>query len=170
MVKNIMVKVLLLILVSNILCQTCFASDDFTLYFVRHAEKASSGDDPGLTRCGKERANQLSRLLATADIKSIYSTSYQRTMSTAAPLSRRVNVSIKNYSPVHLEEFSLQLSQTGENALIVGHSNTTADLVRILSNKDIAKIAEDEYSILYQVQFVNNQTFLTAFTQPLICN
>lgn len=165
-----MIYKLTLILISILVLSPSSASDDFSLYFVRHAEKITGDTEPGLTACGKERAKQLATLLSTADIKSIYSSSYKRTMSTASPFSKATNVAIKNYSPKHLQQFALQLKQRHENALIVGHSNTTPQLVSLLIDKKIAPLTEHDYQMLYQVSFINNKVLLNIFTQPLICD
>ncbi len=154
---------------SILLLQPCLASDNFTLYLVRHAEKQADSKNPPLTQCGKERATQLATLLSTANIKSIYSTSYQRTMSTAAPLSSRQKIAIKNYNPQQLEQFSLYLRERQENALIVGHSNTTPQLTQLLSSQKVEKLTEKEYQTLYQVQFIEGKGQLTLFKQPLSC-
>ncbi len=153
-----------------LLLQPCLASDNFTLYLVRHAEKQADSKNPPLTQCGKARAKQLSTLLSTANVKSIYSTSYQRTMSTAAPLSNKQKIAIKNYNPKQLEQFSLHLKQRKENSLIVGHSNTTPQLTHLLSGQQVESLSEDDYQTLYQIQFIDKQTVLTQFMQPLVCS
>lgn len=152
-----------------LLTQPCLASDNFTLYLVRHAEKQADSKNPPLTQCGEERAKQLAMLLSTANIKSVYSTNYQRTMSTAAPLSSRQNIAIKNYDPKQLEQFSLHLKDHKENALIVGHSNTTPQLTQLLSNQKVDDLTEKEYQMLYQVQFIEGRSQLTLLNQPLSC-
>ncbi len=158
-----------LLIVGILLLQPCLASDNFTLYLVRHAEKQADSKNPVLTQCGKVRAKQLATLLSTANIKSIYSTSYQRTMSTAAPLSRKQKIAIKNYNPKELEQFSLHLKQRKENAVIVGHSNTTPQLTQLLSNQYVERLTEKDYQTLYQVQFIDGQAFLTQLMQPHEC-
>jgi phosphohistidine phosphatase SixA len=159
-----------ILIVSVLLIPTCLANDKFTLYLVRHAEKQAEKINPSLTQCGKERAKQLATLLSTANIKSIYSTSYQRTMSTAAVLSNNQNIPIKHYNPKKLEQLSLSLKQSKENALIVGHSNTTSQLTQLLSNQQVAPLTEKEYQTLYQVQFSEGLPFLTKLMQPLECH
>ena len=163
-----MIKLNLLI-VFALLLQPCLASDNFTLYLVRHAEKQTESSNPLLTSCGKERAEQLATLLSVANIKSVYSTSYQRTMSTAAPLSRKQNIAIKNYDPRELEQFALHVKQQKENALIVGHSNTTPQLTQLLSNQKVAALSEKEFQTLYQVKFIEGHSYLTKLIQPLTC-
>ena len=164
-----MIKLSLLI-VSALLLQPCLANDTFTLYLVRHAEKQPEDKNPPLTQCGKERAKQLATLLSTADIKSIYSTSYQRTMSTAAVLSNIQKTPIKHYNPRELKQFSFSLKQSKENSLIVGHSNTTPQLAHLLSDQQVEPLTEDDYQMLYQVHFVKGQPSLTKFMQPHECN
>jgi len=157
------------IFVCSLILQPCLASDNFTLYLARHAEKQTDIKNPPLTSCGKARAKQLATLLSTANVKSIYSTSYQRTMSTASPLSKIQNIAIKNYDPRKLEQFALHLKQRKENALIVGHSNTTPELTRLLSDKKIDVMSENDYQVLYQVNFHAGLPLLTQLKQPLSC-
>ena len=157
------------IIASLLLIQPCFASDNFTLYLVRHAEKQADSKNPPLTQCGEERAKQLATLLNKAKIKSVYSTNYQRTMSTAAPLSNKQGIAIEKYNPRELEQFSLHLKARKENALIVGHSNTTPQLTQLLSKQKVDNLTEKEYQMLYQVQFIEGKSRLTIFKQPLSC-
>ncbi len=164
-----MINKLCLFIIGTLLLPPCLAGDNFTLYLVRHAEKQVDTKNPTLTQCGKERAKQLATLLSTADIKSIYSTSYQRTMSTAAPLSNMQKVAIKNYDPRQLEQFALHLKQRKENALIVGHSNTTPQLTNLLSDKKVDAMSEKDYQELYQVHFNTDTPQLTRLKQPLSC-
>ena len=159
-----------LLIISTLLLQPCLANDNFSLYLVRHAEKETDSKNPLLTQCGKERAQQLASLLSTANIKSIYSTSYQRTMSTAAPLSKKQKIAIKNYNPKQLEQFALHLKQRKENSLIVGHSNTTPELTQLLSNQKVEELGEKDFQTLYQVQFIKGQAFLTKLMQPHTCS
>ena len=165
-----MMKKLTLMIASALLLQPCLASDNFTLYLVRHAEKQTDSKNPPLTQCGKARAKQLATLLSNAEIKSVYSTSYQRTMSTAAPLAKQQHVAIKQYNPKQLEQFALHLKLQKENTLIVGHSNTIPQLTQLLSEQKITAISEKEYQNLYQVQFIDEQAILTKFMQPHACN
>ena len=164
-----MMKKLTLMTAGFLLLQPCLASDNFTLYLVRHAEKQADSKNPPLTRCGKARARQLATLLSTVNIKSIYSTSYQRTMSTAAPLAKQQHIAIKQYNPKQLNQFALHLKQDRKNALIVGHSNTTPQLTQLLSEQKVADLSENDYQNLYQVQFIEDKSQLTVLKQPLAC-
>lgn len=155
--------------ISLLLCLPSVANDAFTLYLVRHAEKQASKDNPRLTQCGQLRAQQLSTLLEKVNLQAIYSTSYQRTMSTAQPSATRNKLAIKQYAPNKLAQLALQLKLRKQNALIVGHSNTTPALAELLSEQTVESIPESEYQMLYQIQFNDEQALLTVLKQPLSC-
>ena len=146
-----------------------FSDEIYSIYLVRHAEKQQDVKNPQLTNCGRFRAQQLASLLANVDIKAIYSTQYQRTMATAQPISHQKNLAIKNYSGKNLTQFALSLKQLKQNALVVGHSNTTPQLAELLSSEKVKAITEKQYQGLYQIQFFQNQVSLTLLTQPLVC-
>jgi len=167
-----------------VLSFSCIAASDFTLYLVRHAEKQANSSDPQLTTCGTERAKQLATLLSKVQIKTIYSTAYNRTMATATPLAIQKNLTINTYAPQNLKAFALQLKKQKQTALIVGHSNTTPQLTALLTDKVVstsssfpkgeedqwlAPLGEKDYQMLYQIDFFNDQTKLTLLTQPLSC-
>ena len=143
------------------------AGDNYSIYLVRHAEKLNNSKNPTLTDCGTARAEQLANMLSKANITEIYSTSYQRTIQTAKPLAKLQRMAIQNYDPKHLEQFYLLLKQKNENALVVGHSNTTPKLVELLAKQKVAPLTEKDYQYLYQVQFINDQPLLTVFQQQL---
>lgn len=147
-----------------------YAADQYQLYFVRHAEKHHVGKDPLLTDCGTKRAEQLAKLLSKANIKAIYSTSYQRTMMTAALLSKAQNLPIKHYSPKTLPQLAFNLTNLKQNALIVGHSNTTPELISLLTKQDGPKIKESYYQGLWLLQMDKQQVVsMTELVQPMSC-
>lgn len=146
------------------------AQDSFTLYLVRHAEKKADSEDPKLTQCGQLRAEQIATLLEHAAIKHVYSTAYQRTVATATPFAEQQKLTIKQYSPRSLAPFAQQLLKQKQNALVVGHSNTTAQLSALLSELDVAEITEKQYRNLYQIQVSESGKTLTLFTLPLTCH
>lgn len=148
---------------------TALASDSFTIYLVRHAEKEKDIKDPNLTECGEKRAVQLAELLSTAKINHVYSTNYKRTLATAAPLANQQELAIEQYAPRKLKQFSEQLLAMKSNSLVVGHSNTTPQLTALLSDSQVREISEKEYRGLYLVQ-INGQTkSFTLLTLPLTC-
>ena len=57
-----------------------------TVVLVRHAEKELTGDDPGLTAQGSERADALAHVVGEMDVAAVYATQYARTRATALPV------------------------------------------------------------------------------------
>ncbi|GAA0823698.1 hypothetical protein GCM10009111_33750 [Colwellia asteriadis] len=160
---------LILLFVSLSFSLSAYSDNDFSLYLVRHAEKQSDKDNPSLTSCGLFRAKQLATMLSETGINKVYSTSYQRTLQTATPFAMQSSLSVKHYSPKNLADFAFQLKQQQQSSLIVGHSNTTPKLVELLTGKKVTKLSEDNYQMLYQIQFINNEVILTVLKQPLQC-
>jgi len=127
-----------------------------TFFCVRHAEKSKAGtNDPHLNEVGKERANTLSKVLEKVNISDILSTQYNRTIQTAQPTADSKGVTIQIYNPGDLNLLASTLVEKHQNekVLIVGHSNTTPDLINAFSNSDNFKaIDEDIYDNFYIVQ------------------
>ena len=147
-------------------CASLDAADDgpAVIYLVRHAEK-ELGRDPGLTAEGQARAELLVSILADAQIDVIYSTDYKRTRATAQPIARNRNLPILFYDASDLAGFAAKLKADGRSALVVGHSNTTPDLVNALGGDGGSPIVEaNEYDRLYRLTLGNDiQTELLRF-------
>ena len=123
---------------------------DAIYYLVRHAEKTTEKNDPGLTGVGVGRANDLAARLAGIKLDKIYSSNYIRTRDTAAATAKAQGVAVEIYDPKDLEGFAASLlSQTG-HILVVGHSNTTPPLADLLGGKGGEPIVEaSEYNRFY---------------------
>lgn len=122
-----------------------------TFILVRHAEKAT-GKNPSLTTAGKARAIELAAVLDKVEVDAIYSTNYNRTLETAKPTADRKNIDITNYNPSDLTAFAQTLLSDSANrtTLIVGHSNTTPDLINILLKENrLAQLSEKDYDDLF---------------------
>jgi len=164
-------KLLLLLLILYMLINfNVLATQTYTVYLVRHAEKQKEIKNPSLTQCGILRAKQLATMLSQAKIKSIYSTNYRRTVETATPLSKNTQLLIKHYDPRNLNQIAQQLRDRQENAFVVGHSNTTPQLAALLSDQEVEPLTERDYQQLYQIQFSDKQKTMTVFKQPLNCD
>ena len=136
----------------------------FTLYLVRHAEKLQDGSrDPLLTEAGKSRAESLSLWLKDKRIRDIWSTDYQRTRSTAKPLIQAQGSELKLYDPRQLQQFGEQLLNNQVNALVVGHSNTTPELARVLCKCEIEAMDETEYDRLISI-LIRGQDVVSVIT------
>ena len=152
---NLMRNQVILLLVIFCLSGCAFAvesHDSFTLYLVRHAEKQSDGTrDPALTEAGIQRATQLAAWLTDKGITDIHSSDYKRTRGTAQPLATMLEIELNIYDPSDLPALATQLKSTQHNAYVVGHSNTTPGLARLLCNCEIADMDESEYDRLIEI-------------------
>ena len=124
------------------------------IYLVRHAEKELDGSkDPALTELGSKRATDLAVLLKSANIERILSSDFVRTRETAAPTAEMAGLEIETYDPKALEPLAKQLLQLEGNVLVVGHSNTTPELVDLMGGEGGTPIVEEwEYDRVYLVQ------------------
>jgi phosphohistidine phosphatase SixA len=120
------------------------------ILLVRHGETVEDGSrDPELSEAGRARAERLARLLADAGVTRVLSTNYKRTQGTAAPLSRAAGVQIESYDPTDLPALAGRLKGGSGVILVVGHSNTTPQLVGALGGNAHGEIAETEHDRLY---------------------
>ncbi len=128
-----------------------FACTSSRIYIVRHAEKSTEPpNDPHLTEEGRLRAEALAASLSDNKIKSIYSTETNRTIETAEPLSRYLQLPIQYYKNDTLLKFLYRVLDSGKNALIIGHSNTTIKMLDALElNHTIPEIPENDYDNLF---------------------
>lgn len=151
----------------------CGETDEiFTVFLVRHAEKATASDhskDPALSPCGESRAVALAEQLQSVNLEHVFSTAYNRTLSTARPVAASHSLEIETYDPSTLEEFSDQLLLLQQNALVVGHSNTTAVLAGLLSGEEGEAFDEDEYDRLYLVAVSDRQKQVNLLDQAFRC-
>ncbi|MEW6129749.1 MAG: phosphoglycerate mutase family protein [Acidobacteriota bacterium] len=143
-----------------------------TVYLVRHAEKqvVSSGqqmmsaNDPPLTDEGKARARNLARMLGKADIKTIITSQYLRTKQTAEPLAESLNLTAivlpisaapadrNKVSEQSIKNIVEKIYQSGgESVLVVGHTNTLPEVIKMLGGGTIAEIPETDYDNLFIV-------------------
>lgn len=117
---------------------------------VRHAEKISASQESGLTPEGSIRAQELSRVLADAKLDQVHSTDFVRTKNTALPIAYRLGKQIAFYYPGDLKRFASRLLKKRGRHLVVGHSNTTPELVRLLGGDPGSAIDEKaEHDRLY---------------------
>ncbi len=119
-----------------------------TLILVRHAEKADDGTrDPQLTEAGKARAGELVKLLRETPIDAIYTTPYNRTRETVAPLAVVKGIALKEYKPHDWEVLKKIIEENkGKTIVMVGHSNTTPWVAGVLSGNEYPDWKDDDYN------------------------
>ncbi len=138
------------------------------VYLVRHAEKIDDSRDPALSNVGKERASLLARMLHDAGVTHLWSTDYLRTQHTAQPLATAAGLAVTSYDPRDLSAFAAKLRSIPGRHLVVGHSNTTPQLVAALGGVPGTPIDDGEYDRLYVVAIVDGtvSTVLLRFGCP----
>jgi len=145
-------KTLQVVLV-GIFMLSLFSCTTAKIFFVRHAEKSLTvKTDPPLTPEGEQRALDLKKVLKGKKIKHIYSTQTKRTVSTAKPLAESIAVPITYYAHDTMPKFLYKMLESGENALVVGHSNTVLKMIEELDLRPSKKeIPDAEYDNLFVV-------------------
>lgn len=123
------------------------------IYIVRHAERLDDSADTPLSEAGHKRANALSDSLYNKRIAYIFVTKYQRNRQTAQPLTERLGRSFEIYEPKPMGVILKRLGQIkGQNAVVVGHSDTILEIAQGLGTKpSISKIVHEDYDNLFVV-------------------
>lgn len=126
-----------------------------TFYFIRHAEKDRSdtkNNNPHLLYTGNQRAERWKDILKNISFDAVYSTDYYRTKETAIPTAANNNLQLTLYNPKTIDISSFLKVNEGNNVLVVGHSNTTPQLVnRILKTEKYKDIEDSNNANLYIV-------------------
>jgi len=143
--------------------------DAVVVYLVRHSERAEDGtNDPPISRAGEERSEQVAALLQDAGITHVHTTDFKRTRATGAPSAAMTGLEMELYDPRDLAAFAAHLSNTPGRHLVLGHSNTTPQLVEALGGQPGSPIEEMEYDRMYIVTLTaaGASTVLLRFGSP----
>ena len=136
-----------------------------TVYLVRHAEKDTTPpDNPPLTEAGRARALELARVLGQTRLKTVISSQYARTQQTAEPAAKRFGLTVttlqirmdmarpRELSPASIKEIVDKIqAQDGGDVLVVGHSNTVPEVIKMLGVDAAPVIDEKEFDDLFVV-------------------
>ena len=152
------------------------AQESPVLFLVRHTERtddvpgAPHEADPHLSEVGHERAALLATMLKDAGLTHIHSSDYIRTRETAAPTAAETGIEMTLYDVDDIPGFAEQLKVQKGRHLVVGHSNTTWDLVEALGGDPGPPIESLEYDRLYMVIMgpAGVRTVLIRFGTPLV--
>ena len=151
LIKSAWVALLLLV------CHPAFSAPE-QLYLFRHSEK-QTGSNPYLTEQGQARAEHLVSLVKTHPHITLYSSNYNRTLSTAAPLARYFNIKVITYNAADLTTLKNQLLAQDGVVVVIGHSNTTPQLASLLSNQTIENMDEGQYGHYYSLSRLEHGSY-----------
>ncbi len=130
------------------------AEEPLAVFLVRHAEISDigHGHDPELSATGRKRARELAGLLRDAGIEHVHSSDYIRTRDTAAPIAALLGLEVELYEASQLPTLIARLRESRGRHLVVGHSNTTPAVVKLLAGDPGTEIDEaGEFDRLYIV-------------------
>lgn len=128
-----------------------------TIYLIRHAEKVDNSKNPDLSPEGIKRSLHWNEVFSAINFDAVYSTNFNRTLQTAAPIAKKNSIEIKIYDPKTMDIEKIKKEHVGQTILIVGHSNSTPDLVNKLINQNIyPAIDETNFGNLYIVTINEN--------------
>ncbi len=142
--------------------------DVFTIYLVRHSERDDEGArvrDPGLSEVGVLRSKRLATIFSETEIERIYSTDYRRTIMTATPVAESKGIEPELYDGTDLSAIHDLLLSRWEDALVVGHSNTTSVLAGMLAGQELHPMCESIYDRLYIVVISGRSARLILLNQ-----
>ena len=130
-----------------------------TIILVRHAEKDTMRYDPPLTAVGRERAQDLARVLERASVNAIYGTQFVRTQETVQPLADKLGLKIdivdadasdlKGHAEVLVK--TILSRHAGQVILISSHSNVIPLIVQALKAGPAFEIRDSEHDYLYMI-------------------
>jgi len=121
------------------------------IYLVRHGEKANTGKDPALTPQGQLRAQYIATTLQRVGIQAIFSSATTRTLQTAQPLADKLGLKVEQYDAAAPAALVGKVKSLRGAVLVVGHSNTLPELVRLFGGAPGEEIGDEEYDRLYQL-------------------
>lgn len=140
-----------------------------TVILVRHAEKAppasDAPDNPPLSAAGLARAKELARVLADANVQTIFVTHFGRTHQTAEPLAKA-----RGITPIEVhtgEAYGRTVvdrilkEHAGETVLVVGQNTTTVDVIAKLGIANPPPVLpESQFDDLFIVTIANGKASL----------
>ena len=133
-----------------------------TFYFIRHAEKDRSDPenmDPELTQEGLGRAMHWAEILDEVQLDAVYTTDYERTQMTAAPIAVKKNLTVQIYNPAIIDLDKFKEENKNKKVLVVGHSDSTPDFVNKMIGQDkYYQIDDDQNGSLFIVEIVGGIT------------
>ena len=109
--------------------------------------------NPHLNEKGIERSLLWNGYFENKEVKSIYSTNYNRTIETVLPISIAKGIRPIIYSASNINYESFLKKEKGNTVLVVGHSNTIPGFVNKLIEEDYySQINDTVNSNLYIVK------------------
>ena len=164
---------LIIICLFSILFFSCKSDDSRmdmphkTILLIRHAEQKAQSPDPPLTQEGGQRAVRISQMLKAQPVFAVYTSQFLRTKMTAKVISIPHKLELIEYGTDDLTKLVDRLKEVpfGKMAVVVGHSNTTPVVVKLLDDKtDYPQINHDDFDQIYLVRIFEDGEVRTELT------
>ena len=157
-----------LVVALPVIAELAVAEPVTTVILVRHAEKVDDAlaDDVALSDEGMARATELARVLQRTKIDAIYTTQWLRTRQTAEPIAKaqRVIPAVARSGRTYAADLGkkIRAEHSGKTTLVIGHSNSTRDVLRELGITDAPYIPETQYDDLFVVSLARQEAKLVS--------
>lgn len=147
-----------------------------TIIMLRHAEKDKQDEefgnsvDPRLSEEGKTRAQKLAEVLKQYKPDAIFSSKFNRTLSTVAPYARGKRMQVQFYDHKNLKDIA-NIAQAGNfrTVVIAGHNTTTPALANLLIGSEKYKsLGENEYDKLFIVKIRKDKNEIKVVEEMMI--
>lgn len=152
-----MIRMLALVLALSAASATIVQAQ--TVVIVRHAEKADGGSDPDLSAAGRARAQALAEAMKGARVTQVLATPPKRTEQTGAPAAKAAGVPVTPITldggvAAHVARVAAAARQAPADAtvLVVGHSNTVAEIARALGDAHPQPLTDCDYDRMTVIQ------------------
>ena len=127
-----------------------------TVVVIRHAEKVDDSQDPPLSVAGHLRAGQLATLWRARRPDAMYTTDFQRTRQTLAPLARVHGMAPQVYDARQSPQAfaaTLRAAHPRGTIVVAGHSNTVPAIVTALCGCAAEAMADSEFDRVSTIHF-----------------
>jgi broad specificity phosphatase PhoE len=149
-------------LIAAVIAPALIAAPSFaqTVVIVRHGEKSAPSGDVDLSATGQARAQALAQSLSGARVAFVLATPLKRTQQTGLPAAQAAGVTVVPVAfdggdAAHAQWVAAQARKAPADAtvLIVGHSNTVADIARALGDPAPETLTDCDYDKMTIIQF-----------------
>ena len=120
------------------------------MILVRHAERLSSGSDPGLSAAGKRRAALLANMFGDANVSLILTSRFRRTRDTAAPLAHKTGLTPEVIADDSAQART-QILSGGPCVVVIGHSDTVPAFIQVLGGPSGIEILDEEFYRMFVI-------------------
>ena len=149
---------------------------ELTIILMRHAEKDKQDEefgntvDPRLSEAGNARARRLAEVLAKYKPDAVYSSKFNRTLSTVAPYARGKRMQVQFYDHRKLDEIRRTAAEGNFRTVVVaGHNTTTPALTNLLIGSEKYKaLGENEYDKIFIVKVRREKGEMKVIEETMI--